>query len=50
MTISSLKKVSNSNPITVSSSIISWTFNNLRFWLNACLVYKENDDEIALST
>jgi len=50
MTISSLKKASNSEPKIISDNIICWTFNNYRFWLNACLVYKgyEKNDKTAL--
>jgi len=49
MTISSLERISNIQPENISDSIICWTFNNYRFWLNACIVYKgDEDDEIAL--
>ncbi len=49
MTISSLERISNIQPRDISDSIICWTFNNYRFWLNACIIYKgDEDDEIAL--
>lgn len=57
MTIASLRKSSDLPPCNVSDNVICWTFNNYRFWLNACLVYKEyeeaedeeeNDGEIVL--
>ncbi len=45
MTIASLKKASNSEPKFISENTINWTFNNYRFWLSACLVYREYDEE-----
>jgi hypothetical protein len=51
MTIASLKKISDSQPEQIADNIICWTFNNYRFWLNACLVhneYDEDEDEITV--
>jgi len=44
MTISSLKRASNSPPKFVDNHIISWTFNNYRFWLNACLIHNSSEE------
>lgn len=45
-TIASLKKSSYVEPQHLSANIVSWTFNNYRFWLNACVTHSEiNEDE-----
>jgi hypothetical protein len=48
MTIASLKRSSEIEPRGLASNIICWTFNNYRFWLNACVVYKDytTDNEV----
>lgn len=43
MAISSLKRTSNAEPQHLDHNIVCWTFNNYRFWLNACLVDEENN-------
>lgn len=55
MTVASLKKSMNMKPKKIINKIITWDFNNYRFWLNACVVLggKENSinsDESSLNS
>jgi hypothetical protein len=44
MTISSLLKQSKkTKPKSIADNILCWTFNNFRFWLNACVVSKDSE-------